>query len=119
MAAQRAVTPPPIAKLTPGNKRTASPAARLARVLMPQAVRLADLVERGLTALEPVVHRAVAAVTEALLAAAVVIAVPAPAPRVAADPPAWEAGAWVAAVVVEVAVAGEIASAMGSRRETK
>jgi hypothetical protein len=45
-----------------------------------------------------------------------VIADPAPALRVAVDPPAWEAGAWVVAAE-EVAVADNIASAMRSRRE--
>jgi hypothetical protein len=70
-------------------------------------------VEAGQTAVEA---RAVAAAARALLVAVGVITVPAPALRVAVDPPAWEAGAWVVAVE-EAAVADEIASAMRSRRE--
>src|SRR3954453_10319939 len=82
-------------------------------VLMRQVVPLADLMAADQTAVET---RAVAAAARALLATVGVIADPAPALRVAVDPPAWEAGAWVVAAE-EVAVADNIASAMRSRRE--
>src|SRR4029077_5355907 len=92
-----AENPQPIAKLTPGNRPSRSPAPHPAIVQLLEAVQPAVLVERPQKVVGIVIPRAAAVEARAPLGEMGATTFPALAPRVAVVLPVWQAGVEVLA----------------------